>query len=202
MTTGIRLTPPRARGTGGRVALGILLAALTGLGIVAIVMVRSLSVTAGGIGAANQFWSGLKNKNWQSVYALLPVEGRTFRQDGVIVTIPTQVTEEQFARNMSASGLGTLGPDYTVRYRILGARRVDASTVSVTVNYSVGGKERGAVYNIDFSKPIGVGSYAGTRPVRNMSNTEEIYFNLVDSKWKLDLGRANGFGFSIYGNAR
>jgi len=202
MTQGIGMRPPQRRSATSPLAVAVVVALVFALAIVAAFMIRNATFTAGAVGAANQFWTGLRDKNWSSVYALLPVEGGTFSKDGVTVTIPTQVTLEQFSRRMSTQGLDMVGPDYTARFRILGARKSGDSTVCVIVNYSVAGKQMMETRNIDFSKPNGIGSFAGMRPTRELSNTEEMYFNHVDGKWKLDTGHANGFGFSMYGAGR
>lgn len=176
-------------------AIAISLLALAVIAFGAWYYVTRLSTTGAAISAADGFFGALQAHDWKRVYSLLPVEPQTTHVGNATVTSNISLTEDQFIRNMQTKGIMGVGTDFTVKYRILGAVATGPDEVKVRIGYAVGGAEQVRVYDIDFSKPNGVGQYRGNQPARLLSNTEDLVFKRINGKWKYDMWQPNSFGF-------
>src|SRR5262249_52515857 len=107
------------------------------------------------------------------------------------------VTEEQFARGMEQVGPLYVGPNFSLRYRVEGARLVDGETADIKVAYLLGSAEQVQVFDMDFSRPNGIGRFRGTQSARFLERTQEIRFKRIDGEWKFDMGRPNSLGLMI-----
>src|SRR5262249_7559586 len=151
----------------GSVRTGILV--LLGVGILGFCgwqwLHRKLLIASATI-AAQQFFQAYQNKDWHTLYRYLPVQGKKFKKDGQWVIVYPWVTEGRSARGREQVGPLWGGPNFTMRYRVEGARLVDGETADIKVAYHLGSAEQVRVFDLDFSRPNGIGRSRGTQSAR------------------------------------